>query len=137
MNRLNILINVLGIKSVYARLIPKSLNLLQNRRRVEVANEVLDNVAENPIFIKRIIKNMTSESSNNIADGAQKWAETEKPKRDEGTQPRLISVWKIGIKFVMLVSCTKEPIMKARIKICDKIHEHYIFFLSVMVKINN
>ena len=51
----HILLNVLGMNRVNARLVPKDLNLLQKRHRVEVAKEMLNNVAENPAFIKRFI----------------------------------------------------------------------------------
>ncbi|XP_014091877.1 protein GVQW3 [Bactrocera oleae] len=50
-----ILINVLGMKRVNDTLVPKEMNLLQKRRRVEVAREMLDNVAEDHTFIKRIV----------------------------------------------------------------------------------
>ena len=52
---LNTLIFVLFIRRVNARLVPKDLNLLSKRRRAEVAKEGLDNIAEDPTFIKRII----------------------------------------------------------------------------------
>ena len=34
---------------------PKDLNFLQNERRVEVAKEMLANIADDPTLIKRII----------------------------------------------------------------------------------
>ena len=43
------------MKRVAARLVPKDLNFLQKERRVEVAKEMLVNVADSPTFIKRII----------------------------------------------------------------------------------
>ena len=50
-----IVVHVLDMKRVSARLIPKDLNFLQKERRVVVAKEMLANVADDPIFIKRII----------------------------------------------------------------------------------
>lgn len=46
-----ILIHALGMKHLNARLVIKDLHLLLKLLRVEVANEVLDNVAEDPTFI--------------------------------------------------------------------------------------
>lgn len=43
------------MKRVNARVLPKDMKLLQKSRRVEVAREMLVNVAEDPTFIKRII----------------------------------------------------------------------------------
>ena len=43
------------MKRVAARLVWKNLNFLQKERRVEVAKEMLDNLAGDPTFIKRII----------------------------------------------------------------------------------
>ena len=51
----HIVVHVLGMKCVAARLVPKDLNFLQNERQVEVAKEMLANVADDPTFIKRII----------------------------------------------------------------------------------
>ena len=43
------------MKRVAARLVPKDLNFLQKEPRVEVAKEMLANVANDLTFIKRII----------------------------------------------------------------------------------
>ena len=51
----HIVVHVLGMKQVAAKLVPKDLNFLQKERRVEVAKEMLANVADDPTFIKRII----------------------------------------------------------------------------------
>ena len=51
----HIVVHVLVMKRFAARLVPKDLNLLQKERRVEVAKEMLANVADDPTFIKRII----------------------------------------------------------------------------------
>ena len=48
----HILVNVLGMKRIAARLVPKDLNFLQKARRVEVAEEMLANVTDDPTFIK-------------------------------------------------------------------------------------
>lgn len=52
-----IVVNVLGMNRVNARLGPKVLYVLQKRRRVEITKEILDNVAKELTFIKRIISN--------------------------------------------------------------------------------
>lgn len=82
----HILVNILGRKRVNARLIPKDLNLLQKRRRVEVAKTMLEILAADPTFIKRIIT------------GDELWVELEatKPKFIKALlsiRARLISVW--------------------------------------------
>ena len=51
----HIVFHGLGMKLVAARLVPKDLDFLYKERRVEVAKEMLANVADNPTFIKRII----------------------------------------------------------------------------------
>ena len=43
------------MKRVVAKLVPKDLNFLQKERRVDVAKEMLANVADDPTFIKHII----------------------------------------------------------------------------------
>ena len=51
----SILSNVLGLKRVAARLIPKCLNFLQKQIRVDVAKEMLEHVNNDDTFVKRII----------------------------------------------------------------------------------
>ena len=51
----HIVVDVLGIKRVAARLVPKNLNFLQKELRVEFAKGMLANVAHDPTFIERII----------------------------------------------------------------------------------
>ena len=47
----HIAVHVLGMKRVATRFVPKDLNFLQKERRVEVAKEMLANVADDPTFI--------------------------------------------------------------------------------------
>ena len=49
------MVHVLGTKHVTARLVPKDLNFVQKERRVQVAKEMLVNVADYRTFIRRII----------------------------------------------------------------------------------
>ena len=51
----SILSNVLGLKRVAARLIPKCVNFLQKQIRVDVAKEMLKHVNNDDTFVKRII----------------------------------------------------------------------------------
>ena len=51
----SILINVLGLKRVAAKLIPKWLNFLHKQIRVEVSKEMLENVNNDDTFVKRFI----------------------------------------------------------------------------------
>ena len=46
----HIYVNVLGMKRINARLVPKHQNLLPKPRGVEVTKEMLDNVTEDPTF---------------------------------------------------------------------------------------
>ena len=50
-----ILNDCLGMKRVAARLVPEDLNFLQKLNRVKVAEDMLERVNSDPIFIKRII----------------------------------------------------------------------------------
>ncbi|KAJ8938490.1 hypothetical protein NQ318_020806 [Aromia moschata] len=51
----HILVDVLGMKRVATRLVPRDLNFLQKERRVKVAKEMLANVSDDHIFITRMI----------------------------------------------------------------------------------
>ena len=51
----DILVNDLGLRSVAAKLVPKDLNFMQKRDRVDVAKYMLSKVDSDPSFIKRII----------------------------------------------------------------------------------
>ena len=50
----NILVNDLGLRRVAAKLVPKDLNFMQKRDRVDVAKHMLSKVDSDPSFIKRI-----------------------------------------------------------------------------------
>ena len=50
-----ILVNDLGLRRVAANLVPKDLNFMQKRDRVDVAKDMLSKVDSGPSFIKRII----------------------------------------------------------------------------------
>ena len=50
-----IVVHILGMKRVATRLVPRDVNFLQKECRVEVAKKMLANVADDSIFIKRII----------------------------------------------------------------------------------
>ena len=47
--------NDLGLRRVAAKLVPKDLNFIQKRDRVDVAKDMLSKVDSDPSFIKRII----------------------------------------------------------------------------------
>ena len=49
------MVHVLGMKRVAARLVLKDLHFLQKERRVEVAKEMLANIADDPTFNKCIV----------------------------------------------------------------------------------
>lgn len=51
----HILVDVLGMRKVAARLVPKDLNFLQKVNRLKVAEDMLERVNSDPTFIKRII----------------------------------------------------------------------------------
>lgn len=50
-----ILTNHLGMKHVAARLVPKDLNFLQKLNRMRVAEDMLERVNSDSIFVKRIV----------------------------------------------------------------------------------
>ena len=51
----DILVNDLGLRRVAAKLVPKDLNFMQKRDRVDVAKDMLSKVDSDPSSIKRII----------------------------------------------------------------------------------
>lgn len=51
----NILVDVLGMRRVAARLVPKDLNFFQKEQRKLIAQDMLDNVNNDPTFMERII----------------------------------------------------------------------------------
>lgn len=48
------MVDVLGMKRVAARLVPKKLDFLQKERRMTVAKEMIANADNDPTFMKRI-----------------------------------------------------------------------------------
>ena len=51
----DILVNDLGLRRVAAKLVPKDLNVMQKRDRVDFAKDMLSKVDSDPSFIERII----------------------------------------------------------------------------------
>ena len=51
----NILIDILGMKRVAARLVPKELNFVQKAQRKHVAEDMVSRASTDPTFMKRII----------------------------------------------------------------------------------
>ena len=51
----DILVNDLGLRRVAVKLVPKDLNFMQKRDRVDAAKDMLSKVDSEPSFIKRII----------------------------------------------------------------------------------
>lgn len=51
----HILVDILGMKRVAARLVPKELNFLQKQRRIDVSKEMIFNAESDPTFMERII----------------------------------------------------------------------------------
>ena len=51
----DISVNDLGLRRVAAKLVPKDLNFMQKRDRVDVAKDMLSKVDSDPSFMKRII----------------------------------------------------------------------------------
>ena len=51
----DILVNDSGLRRIAAKLVPKDLNFMQKRDRVDVAKDMLSKVDCDPSFIKRII----------------------------------------------------------------------------------
>uniref|UniRef100_A0A0K8WBT5 Mos1 transposase HTH domain-containing protein n=1 Tax=Bactrocera latifrons TaxID=174628 RepID=A0A0K8WBT5_BACLA len=83
-----ILNNVLGMKRVNDTLVPKDLNLLQKRRRIEIAKEMLDNLAEDPKFIKRIITGDAAWVCEYDVDAAEKSCEKSINNEPKPKKPR-------------------------------------------------
>jgi len=51
----DIIVNDLGLRRVAAKLVPKDLNFMQKRDRVDIAKDMISKVESDPTFIKRII----------------------------------------------------------------------------------
>lgn len=51
----HILADVLGMKRVAGRLVPKEMNFLQKQYRMDISKEMISNADSDPTFIKRII----------------------------------------------------------------------------------
>ena len=78
-----ILRNVLGLKRVAVKLIPKCLNFLQKQIRVEVAKEMFEQVNNNDTFVKRIITNDKTwvwQSDVLTKQQSSEWRSSDKPK---------------------------------------------------------
>ena len=76
---------------VAARLVPKNLNFLQIERRVEVAEEMLANVADDPTFIRCIItgdKMWVYEYDVETAQQSSEWRTKNEPKPKKTHQSR-------------------------------------------------
>ena len=87
----HILVNVLGMKRIAARLVPKDLNFLQKARRVEVAEEMLANVTDHPTFIKRVItgdETWVYEYDVETAQQSSEWRAKNEPKPKKPRQSR-------------------------------------------------
>ena len=87
----HIVVHVLCMKRVAVRLVPKDLNFLQKERRVEVAKEMLANVADDPIFIKSIIagdQTWVYEYDIETAQQSSEWRAKNKPKPKKPRQSR-------------------------------------------------
>ena len=78
-------------KAANARLVPKYLSLLQKRRRIELAKEMLDKIDENPTLIKRIIT--SDETWVYEYHVFQNWPETEE------TSKCSFVVWTVRVKI--------------------------------------
>ena len=51
----DIVVNDLGLRRVAAKLVPKELNFMQKRDRVDIAKDMISKTESDPTFIKRII----------------------------------------------------------------------------------
>ncbi|XP_033228856.1 uncharacterized protein LOC117180466 [Belonocnema kinseyi] len=51
----DLIVNDLGLRRVAAKLVPKDLNFMQKKDRVDIAQDMLSKVKTDPAFIKRII----------------------------------------------------------------------------------
>ena len=86
-----ILNDCLGMKRVTARLVPEDLNFLQKLNRVKVAEDMLERVNSDPIFIKRIItsdETWVYEFDMQTNQQASKWRLPTEPKPKKPRQSR-------------------------------------------------
>lgn len=87
----HILVDVLGMKRVAARLVPKELNFLQKQCRMSVAKEMISNADNDPTFMKRIItgdETWVYEFDMPTTQQSSEWREKNEPKPKKPRQSR-------------------------------------------------
>ncbi|XP_012231261.1 protein GVQW3-like [Linepithema humile] len=86
-----ILVDVLGMRRVAARLVPKELNFLQKEHRKQVAEDMLQRANSDPTFIKRIItgdETWVYEFDMQTSQQASEWRFDNEPKPKKPRQNR-------------------------------------------------
>lgn len=86
-----ILVDVLGMRRVSARLVPKELNFLQKEHRKQVAEDMLERANSDPTFMKRIItgdETWVYEFDMQTSQQASEWRFDKEPKPKRPRQSR-------------------------------------------------
>ena len=87
----SILVDILGMRRVATRLVPKDLNFLQKQYREQVSLDILNRANSDPIFMERIIaSDETSVYEFDMQTGQQplKWRTKDKSKPKKRRQSR-------------------------------------------------
>lgn len=86
-----ILIDILGMRKVAARLVPKDLNFLQKRHREQVASDMLDRCNSDSTFMERIItgdETWVYEYDMQTSQQSSEWVAKNEPKPKKPRQSR-------------------------------------------------
>lgn len=100
----HILVDILGMRRVAARLVPKELNFLQKQRRVEVAKQMIANADSDPTFMKRIItgdETWVYEFDMPTSQQSSEWRVGDEPKPKKPRQSRS----KIKVLLTVFFDC--------------------------------
>lgn len=87
----HILTEILGMKRIEARLVPKELNFLQKQHRVEVAKQMIANADSDPTFMERIItgdETWVYEFDMLTSQQSSEWRAEDEPKPKKSRQSR-------------------------------------------------
>lgn len=87
----HILVDVLGMRRVAARLVPKTLNFLQKERRIAVAKEMISNADSDSTFMQRIItgdETWVYEFDMPTEQQSSEWRAKNEPKPQKSRQSR-------------------------------------------------
>lgn len=128
-----VLVDVLGMRRVAARLVPKELNFLQKEHRKQVAEDMLERANSDPTFIKRIItgdETWVYEFDMQTSQQASEWRFSNEPKPKKPRQSRS------KIKVMLTVFFDYRGVVHSEfLPEGQTVNKHY--YLEVMKRLRN